>query len=383
MVNPKKDTSSGDKGPLRVTGAKNIPLDKLVWAKCRWIKGKSTYFPARIADTNEGAIETHIETWPIPDDCMLTEFLAVPPHNRFKYRLELQKKTEVFPFYDHRSSRSDHSNPSSPVKSRQISLTTFVKTKEPNKNIWNPDMMNDMKAKFQSAFTQDYNVGKREAYLGEMVKKSKDLLAESHKYEEERKLELEEFNKQEKTVNNEEEETIRQYKRDNARNILDFQAKKKTVCPLEAGDWISYDHQIYSKRKIVTRVKEIVSSANDEDCEYPLKLLNADTLDRDYEIRRFSPTLVPDTTDENFMQSLYTVGKERGDVEEYDADQIRGSGEVRRICEFDLKIGALAVDSIEVSMRKDIEADENFAEDGHAGDIQVVKRKKFLQEGIC
>ena len=57
------------------------------------------------------------------------------------------------------------------------------------------------------------------------------------------------------------------------------------------------------------------------------------------------------------MQSLYTVGKERGNVEEYDADQIRGSGEVRRICEFDLKIGALAVDSIEVSMRKDIEAD--------------------------
>ena len=380
LVSSRKDSSAVDRGPLRVTNAKNIPLDKLVWAKCRWIKTThpnhkfrgTHYFPARIADTNEGAIETQIEKWPISGDDVLTEFLAVPPLNKFKFRLEIQNKNELIPYYDHRSSRS---NPSSPAKSRQMSMSKFVKTKEPSRNVWNPDMINEMKTKF-GIFQDEYSTGKREAYLMEMIEKYNEILKESLEYEEVKEREIAEFYNQEKTVNEEEEEKLRQYKKLNERNLFDFQAKKRKVCPLEAGDWISYDHQIYSKRKIVTRVKEIVST--DEDCEYPLRLLNADNLDRDYEIRRFSPTLVPDSTDETFMMNLYSLGKERSEVEQFDVEKIKNSGELRRICEFDLKMGAIKADSIEVSMRKDVEADEDFDENGHAGDIQVVKRKKFL-----
>ena len=138
-------------------------------------------------------------------------------------------------------------------------------------DVWNPDMINEMKTKF-GIFQDEYSTGKREAYLMEMIEKYNEILKESLEYEEVKERKIAEFYNQEKTVNEEEEEKLRQYKKLNERNLFDFQAKKRKVCPLEAGDWISYDHQIYSKRKIVTRVKEIVST--DEDCEYPLRLLN-------------------------------------------------------------------------------------------------------------
>ena len=215
LLNSSKDSSSASKGPLRVTSAKKIPLDKLVWAKCVWIKSNHQnskfkgrhYFPARIADTNEGAIETHIEKWPIPDDHVLTEFLAVPPSNKFKFRLEIQKKNELIPYYDHKSSWSDQS---SPTKTKQTSMGNFLKLKEPNKKLWHPDMINEMRTKF-GIFQQEYTTGKIESYLAEMIQKYNDILKESLEYEEEKQKEIEEFHRQEKIVNEEEEEKIRQY----------------------------------------------------------------------------------------------------------------------------------------------------------------------------
>ena len=66
-------------------------------------------------------------------------------------------------------------------------------------------------------------------------------------------------------------------------SLLDFAVKSRAPCPLRAGDWISYDHQVYTSRKIVSRIKEITSSA--VDCEYPVKLVNSDILDRTHEVR--------------------------------------------------------------------------------------------------
>ena len=146
------DSSSTEKHKLELelwdTKIVEVHPSKLIWAKNNYYSSKkcnntaSNHFPARICEEHEGAY-LHLETWPIPDDELLVEFLGLPKKDPITPQKMVVKKEYCVPYYE-----DVHHNNSSHLRKQQLSILSFTtlsskEGKDP-KRMWNINSCNNM-----------------------------------------------------------------------------------------------------------------------------------------------------------------------------------------------------------------------------------------------